>query len=153
MEIREAKQTDLPQILSVYKHAISQISSKQLTEQQLNVWALGANNTKKWTTRIEKDYFIIAEQANHIVGFAYFTQGNMLAGLYVQQSHKRQGIGAKLLRVMESRAISQGYNQIKANIVPSALPFFDDYFYEVEKKYRKHLKGVAFDMLGIYKNL
>ncbi len=153
VEIREADLNDLPEITELFRNTILHINSKYFTENQLAVWASGANNEKKWTARITKNYFIVAEENNTIIGFAYLTQGNYLDGIYVHKDHKRQGIGAKLLRVIESQVMMAGFKEIKSDVYKTALPFFDDYYYEVEKKQLKHLKGEVFESYIIYRTL
>ncbi|TYB76853.1 GNAT family N-acetyltransferase [Bizionia myxarmorum] len=153
IEIREAQIDDLSEITSLFRETILNLNSKHYTENQILAWASGADNTKKWTTRITKNYFIVAELHDQIVGFAYLTQGNYLEGLYVHKDHKRQGIGAKLLRVMESYVMMTGYKEIKSDIPKTALTFFDDYYYEVEKKQLKQIKSEMFDNYLIYKIL
>tara|TARA_R110002012_G_scaffold17930_4_gene66678 strand:+ start:49442 stop:49906 length:465 start_codon:yes stop_codon:yes gene_type:complete len=153
VEIREADLNDLPEITALFRNTILHINSKYFTENQLAVWASGANNEKKWTARITKNYFIVAEENNTIIGFAYLTQGNYLDGIYVHKDHKRQGIGAKLLRVIESQVMMAGFKEIKSDVYKTALPFFDDYYYEVEKKQLKHLKGEVFESYIIYRTL
>ncbi|WP_339632238.1 GNAT family N-acetyltransferase [Bizionia echini] len=153
IEIREANLTDLPEITALFRNTITHINAKHYTENQIAVWASGADNEKKWKARITKNYFIVAEQHNTIVGFAYLTQGNNLDGLFVHKDFQRQGIGAKLLRVIESQVIMTGYKEIKSDVSKTALPFFDDYYYEVEKKQLKHLKGEVFENYVIYKTL
>lgn len=152
-EIREAILDDLPEITALFRNTITHINSKHYNEEQINVWASGADNTKKWTARITKNYFLIAEQDNIIVGFAYLTQGNVIDGLYVHKDYQRQGIGAGLLSVIESKVIMAGFKEIKSDVSKTALPFFDDYYYEVEKKYTKYLKDVAFENYIIYRIL
>ncbi|WP_417238352.1 GNAT family N-acetyltransferase [Bizionia sp.] len=153
IEIREAVINDLPEITSLFRNTILHINSKHYTENQIAVWASGADNEKKWTARITKNYFIVAETNNTIVGFAYLTQGNYLDGLFVHKDYQRQGIGAKLLRVIESQVIMAGFKEIKSDVSKTALPFFDDYYYEVEKKQMKHLKGEVFENYIIYRTL
>ncbi|EGV42593.1 GNAT family N-acetyltransferase [Bizionia argentinensis JUB59] len=153
VEIREAIIDDLPEITELFRNTILHINSKHYSEEQLNVWASGADNTKKWTARITKNYFIVAELDGIIVGFAYITQGYYLDGIYVHKDYKRQGIGAKLLRVIESQVIMAGFKEIKSDVYKTALPFFDDYYYDVEKKQLKHLKTETFDNYIIFKTL
>lgn len=153
VEIREAVLNDLPEITSLFRDTIMHINSKHYTEEQIIAWASGADNEKKWTARITKNYFIVAELNNTIVGFAYVTQGYYLDGIYVHKDHLRQGIGAKLLRVIESQVIMAGFKEIKSDVFKTALPFFDDYYYEVEKKQLKHLKSEIFDNYIIYRTL
>ncbi|MGY0393100.1 GNAT family N-acetyltransferase [Bizionia sp. KMM 8389] len=152
-EIRTAVLEDIPEITALFRNTITHVNAKDYTENQITIWASAADKEKKWKARISKNYFIVAEENNTIVGFAYLTQGNYLDGLFVHKDFQRQGIGASLLRVIESQVIMSGFKEIKSDVSITALPFFDAYYYEVEKKRLKPLKGETFENYIIYKTL
>ena len=153
LEIREATLEDLPEITTIFRDTIRAINRKNYSDKQVEVWASGAEDTKKWQDRITKFYFLVAELNNQIVGFSYLMNGNYLDGLFVHKDFQRQTIASKLLRIMESRVSMNGYDVIKSDISITALPFFDSHFYEVEKKQRKSMKGMVFENYIIYKEL
>ena len=79
--------------------------------------------------------------------------GNFIEGLYVHKDYKRQGIGSKLLRIMESQAMMNDYDVIKSDINKTAVPFFDNRYFEVIKKHKKNYKGVIFENYLVEKDL
>ena len=153
LEIREATLEDLPEITTIFRDTIRAVNRKDYSDKQVEVWASGAEDTKKWQDRITKFYFLVAELNNQIVGFSYLKNGNYLDGLFVHKDFQRQTIASKLLRIMESRVSMHGYDVIKSDISITALPFFDSHFYEVEKKQKKSMKGMVFENYIIYKEL
>ena len=153
LEIREATLEDLPEITTIFRDTIRAVNRKDYSDKQVEVWASGAEDTKKWQDRITKLYFLVAEMNNQIVGFSYLMNGNYLDGLFVHKDFQRQTIASKLLRIMESRVSMNGYDVIKSDISITALPFFDSHFYEVEKKQKKSMKGMVFENYIIYKEL
>ncbi|WP_425077551.1 GNAT family N-acetyltransferase [Psychroserpens sp. S379A] len=153
LDFREATLDDLPEITAIFRDTIRTVNSQHYSEQQIEVWSSGADNLKKWTERINKFYFLVAELNHQIVGFSYLKNGNYLDGLFVHKDFQRQTIASKLLRIIESRVSMNGFDTIKSDVSITALPFFDSHFYEVEKKQKKSLKGLVFENYIVYKDL
>lgn len=153
IQIREATLEDIPYITTIFRDTITHVNSKDYSEKQIRVWASGALDVEKWEERIKNAYFIVAEYKDTIVGFAYLTKGNHFNGLFVHKDYLRRGIAAKLVRIIESRALSTGYEVIKSDISITALQFFEDQYYIVEKKQKKNYKGLAFENYIVYKEL
>lgn len=124
LKIRQATLEDIPEITSVFRDTIRAINSKDYSEKQIQVWASGANDLDKWEDRIKNNYFIVAENENRIVGFAYLKNDNYFDGLFVHKDYQRQGIAIKLMRIIESKVITNGYEIIKSDVSITALPFF-----------------------------
>lgn len=153
LKIRQAILEDIPEITSVFRDTIRTINSKDYSEKQIQVWASGANDLDKWEDRIKNNYFIVAENEDRIVGFAYLKNGNYFDGLFVHKEYQRQGIAIKLMRIIESKVITNGYEIIKSDVSITALPFFEDQYYIVEKKQKKSFKGLVYENYIVYKEL
>ncbi|WP_417860163.1 GNAT family N-acetyltransferase [Winogradskyella sediminis] len=153
VEIRPATQEDIPEITALFRATIPHVTSKHFSEKQMNVWASGADDIEAWEKRIQKLYFIVAQIDTTMVGFGYLKNGNFIEGLYVHKDYKRQGIGSKLLRIMESQAMMNDYDVLKSDINKTAIPFFDNRYFEVIKKHKKNYKGVIFENYLVEKNL
>lgn len=153
INIREAKLSDITDITSLYQDTIRTVNSKDYSEKQIDLWASQALDTDAWEYRINKDYFIVAEFRDELVGFAYLTKGNHFDGLFVHKDHLRKGIAIKLMRIIESKVIDNGYEIIKADASITALPFFEDQYYIVQKKGKKNYKGLAYENYMVYKML
>ena len=153
IQIRQATIEDLPEITTIFRDTIRAVNSKDYTENQIEVWSSGADDLEEWTDRLENLYFLVAEFKNQIAGFAYLKDGFNLDGIFVHKNFQRRTIGSKLLRIMESRASVNGFEVLKADISITAFDFFDSHYYDVEKKYKKNYKGLAFETYKIYKEL
>jgi putative acetyltransferase len=145
IEIRQATLEDLPEITSIFRATVIHINSKDYSEAQIKVWASGADDIDKWKERIHKFYFIVAEIDSQITGFAYLTNGNYFDGLFVHKDYQRQGIASKLMRIIESQVMMNGFEIIKSDVSITALPFFDNKYYNVIKKQKKSFKGLIFE--------
>lgn len=145
IEIRPATLEDIPEITSIFRNTITHINKKHYSEKQINAWASGADDIAEWEKRIQKLYFIVAEIDSNIVGFAYLKNGNYFDGLFVHKDMQRQGIGSKLLRIIESQVMMNDFEVLKSDVSKTALPFFDNKYFEIIKKQKKNYKGVVFE--------
>lgn len=153
IQIRPAVIDDIPEITSIFRNTITHVNSKHYSEKQITVWASGADNIDEWENRINKLYFIIAEIDNAVVGFAYLKNGNYLEGLFVHKDYQRQGVGSKLLRIMESQVMMNDFEVFKSDVSKTALPFFDNKYFNVIKKQKKNLKGVVLENYLVEKQM
>jgi putative acetyltransferase len=153
IDIRQAKIEDLPFITSIFRDTIIHINSKDYSDKQIRVWSSGANDVDKWEERIKNSYFIVAENRDNIVGFAYLIKGYYFDGLFVHKDFQHKGIGTHLLRIIESQVISEGFEIIKSDVSITALPFFENQFYDVDKKQMKNFKGMKFENYLVSKSL
>lgn len=153
IQIREATLEDIPFITSIFRDTITHVNSKHYSEKQIKVWASGASEIEKWEERIKNSYFIVAELNDTIVGFAYLSNGNCFDGLFIHKDYLRRGFGTKLMRIIESKAISTGYEIIKSDVSITALPLFENQYYIVERKQKKNYKGLSFENYIVYKEL
>jgi len=153
IEIRQSTSEDLPEITSIFRDTIIHVNSKDYSEKQIEVWASGADDIKKWEDRIKKFYFIVAVIENTIVGFAYLKNGNYFDGLFVHKDYQRLGIASKLMRIVESQVMMNGFEIIKSDVSKTALPFFDNKYYNVIKKQKKSFKGLVFENYIVEKEL
>ena len=153
IEIRQATGADLPEITTIFRDTISHVNSKDYSEAQIKVWTSGADDLKKWEERLHKFYFIVAEIENIIVGFAYLSNGNYFDGLFIHKDYQRQGVASKLMRIIESQVMMNGFEVIRSDVSITALPFFDNRYYNVIKKQKKSFKGMVFENYIVEKAL
>lgn len=153
IEIRQATIEDIPEITTLFRDTVRAVNSQHYSDKQIQTWSAGANDTQKWEERINKFYFLVAETNDTIVGFAYLKNGNYFDGLFVHKDFQRHGIASKLLRIIESKAMMDGYEEIKSDVSITALPFFENHYYDVIKKQKKVLNGITFENYIVSKAL
>lgn len=153
IEIRQATIEDVPEITTLFRDTVREVNSKDYSDKQIQTWSAGANDTEKWEERVNRFYFLVAETNDTIVGFAYLKNGNYFDGLFVHKDYQRQGIASKLLRIIESKVMMDGFAEIKSDVSITALPFFEDHYYDVIKKQKKVLKGMSFENYIVSKTL
>lgn len=153
IQVREANLDDIPYITSLFRDTIVHINSKDYSDKQITVWSSAANDIDTWEDRINNSYFLVAEIRDEIVGFAYLTKGYYFDGLFVHKDYQHKGIGSHLMRVIESKVISEGFEVIKSDISITALEFFENHYYDVDKKQLKNFKGMNFQNYLVSKKL
>ncbi len=153
IEIRQASVEDLTEVTSIFRDTILHVNSKDYSEKHIKVWASGADDIENWKERIHKFYFIVAEIENVVVGFAYLTKGNYFDGLFIHKDYQRLGIASKLMRIIESQVMMNGFKIITSDVSITALPFFDNKYYNVIKKQKKSFKGLVFENYCVEKDL
>lgn len=153
-QIRKATVEDLPFISTIFRDTVQHINSRDYNEDQIRLWASKADELSDWEDRIENSYFVLVIYKNKtIVGFANLINGNYLEHLYVHKDFQRRGVATYLIRIIESNVISEGYEVIKSDITKTALLFFENQYYDVQKKGMKSYKGLAFENYIVTKNL
>jgi len=153
ISIRQATAEDVPEITSLFRNTVTHINAKHYNEKQITVWASVANETDTWLERISECYFIVAENNTEIIGFAYLKKGYYLDGLFVHKDYQRQGVASSLLRTMESQVMVEDYPEIRSDVSKTALPFFENKYYDIIKKQKKSFKGLVFENYIVKKTL
>lgn len=123
--IRRAQQSDITEILSLFVDTIQHTCKDDYQEEQIQVWTSSAQNIEKWLTRINNQYFILAEINGSLVGFASMENEKYLDVLYVHKDHLRQGIARQLYENIKKKSLESGSTQLTAHVSKTARPFFE----------------------------
>jgi putative acetyltransferase len=153
LAIRQATEADLPEITALFRNTVTAVNTKHYNAKQIEIWASVANETSKWLERIAEHYFIVAENDTEIVGFAYLKNGYYLDGLFAHKDYLRQGVASALLRTIESQVMVEDFPEIRSDVSITALPFFENKYYEIVKKQKKNFKGMVFQNYIVKKTL
>ncbi|GAB2640045.1 GNAT family N-acetyltransferase [Emticicia sediminis] len=151
MTIRKATIADNQAITQLFYKTITSINVKDYDAQQIETWASSAENKDFWQEQIEKQYFIIAENDEYLLGFASLTVDGYLDLMYVHKNHQKQGIASALLENILIEANRLNLTKIWTDASITAKPFFLNKGFVIEKIYTKISKGVAFEntILGL----
>ncbi len=142
--LRTADEKDIPAIIELYQGTVRNVNSFDYTPEQTSVWASGAENTERWKTAVNEQYFVIAEIDGSIAGFGSIAPDGYLDFLYVHKDHQREGIGTALLSEIEEKAIGQNNSQIYSHVSSTAKGLFDRMGYIHKEDIRDIYKGVLF---------
>lgn len=145
MTIRKATVADTEAITQLFYETIITINVKDYDAQQIEVWASSAEYKGFWREQIEKQYFIIAENDEYLLGFASLTVDGYLDFMYVHNKHQNQGVASALLEKILTEANQLNLTKIWTDASITARPFFLNKGFVIEKIYTKISRGVAFE--------
>ena len=143
MKIREANRADLVNILDLFENTIRAINRKDYTNAQIEVWA-NAKNKKIWESKIEEQFFYVAEINNEIVGFSSIDSQGYLDFMYVHMDYQARGVASQLLKKIEEKSRNLRIEELWASVSITAQPFFVKKGFEKTKDEIKQVRGVEF---------
>lgn len=140
--IRQAKQNDLAAIQALFVDTIEAVCCYDYSPEQIAVWTSSIENTKRWTDKLMKQYFLIAEIDNKIVGFASLENNIYFDFIYVHKDYQRQGIADNLYSEILAKAIKHGTILLTSDVSITARPFFEKRGFKVIAEQKNDIKGV-----------
>lgn len=121
-----------------FYNTVHTINAKDYTREQLDVWATGQADLKKWNQSLQAHFSVVAVEDAIMVGFGDIDQTGYLDRLYVHSGYQRKGIATALCDRLES--------VIQKNIVThasiTARPFFEKRGYHVVKEQQVERQGI-----------
>ena len=106
---RSAILQDMPVIQDLFVKSITSICNKDYTISQIEVWCSSIKNMARWEKSIQEDYFLVAQQAAHFIGFASLHNFFYIDFLYIHPDYQGQGVAGYLLKLLEKEGHSQSY--------------------------------------------
>jgi len=140
--IRRANLNDLPEIQELFVETIETVCRIDYSPEQIAVWISSIENTKRWTDKLMKQYFLIAETDNKIIGFASLENNEYVDFMYIHKDFQRQGIADKLYSKLEARAIKHGTALLTSDVSITAAPFFMKKGFKIKAEQKNDIKGV-----------
>lgn len=153
IKIRKAHLSDLAQIRQMFFEVITKVASKDYSEAEINVWASGAKDEKRWERKFLEQEFFVAEDGNLIIGFTSLLNKYYIDHLYVSHLHQGMGVASLLLSYVEQIAIKYGVTVLKSDVSITARPFFEKKGYVVTKKNEILHKGETLINFDVVKEL
>jgi putative acetyltransferase len=151
--LRPANTNEVETITTLFRSTIETVNSKDYLPQQINAWASGADDKRRWLQMIEEQFFYVAELNNQITGFASVTKDGYIDVLYVHKNFQGKGIASQLLKKLEQKAFELDLPKIYTDSSITAKPFFLSKGFAIEKEYIKAYGGVEFRNTIMYKFL
>lgn len=138
MFIREYHPSDGKELIELFYNTVHTVNAKDYTKEQLDVWATGKEELKKWSQSLQEHISIVAVDGDIIVGFGDIDQTGYLDRLYVHFQHQGKGIATAICQRLESSV--QGNIVTHASI--TAKPFFEKRGYKVVKEQQVERQGI-----------
>lgn len=134
LNLRQATFDDIQSVKDLFKGSIFNICSKDYSPEQISAWGKRGENDNVWRTRIQDQYFLIAELNQTIIGCVSLTTENYVDVMFVHYNHQGKGIASLLLRAIENRATYSYDNIISVDASITAKLFFKKKGYQVVKE-------------------
>lgn len=138
MFIRAYQPSDCKELTELFYNTVHTVNAKDYTKEQLDVWATGQADLKKWNQSLLEHFSIVAIDDGIIVGFGDIDKTGYLDCLFVHYGYQRQGIATAVCNRLES--------EVQGNIVThasvTARPFFEKRGYKVVKEQQAERQGI-----------
>lgn len=150
--IRHGQLSDMTEFQKLFVDTIVEICKTDYDNKQIEAWISDTkNNTngKLWQDILTKQFVLVAQQDNKIVGFATLENGNYIDLFYVHKDYQRQGIANKLYIDIETEVKRQGRTILTADVSKTARPFFEKQNFLVVKEQvvsRKNVNLINYKM-------
>ncbi|MHA7830073.1 MAG: GNAT family N-acetyltransferase [Flagellimonas sp.] len=135
--IRKGEISDLIELQKLFLDTITEICKADYNDNQVEAWISDTKsntNRQRWVDTLTKQFVLVAQIDNEIIGFIALDNGNYIDFLYVHKNHQRQGIADSLYKKVENEARRQKQTILTANVSKTARPFFEKVGFEVVKK-------------------
>ena len=136
MEIREYREEDQAEILSLFYETVHTVNAKDYKEKQLDAWAPQDNDYEHLNAALRNNLTLIAIEDGKITGFADIDENGYLDHLFVHKDYQRRGIASALCSRME-----EGFKRIETHASITARPFFEKRGYVVVKAQDVEIRG------------
>ncbi len=123
--LRQARQEDIDDIGNLFQESIMEINKSDYSTEQLEVWTSRSGEKSWWQDRLNMEYFLLAYEADELVGFGSIYRSGYLNLLYVHKDHQRKGIARAIYQALEDRVTSFGVDNLKTEATITARPFFE----------------------------
>ena len=121
MMIREYQTADCKELADLFYNTVHTVNAKDYTKEQLDVWATGKVDSKKWNQLFQEHFSIVAVENDMIVGFGDIDKTGYLDHLFIHSDYQGKGIATGICNRLEQAV--QGNIVTHASI--TARPFFE----------------------------
>ena len=102
MIIRRYQSSDCKELTELFNNTVHTVNAKDYTKEQLDVWATGQVDLKKWNQSLQEHFSIVAVDDGIIVGFGDIDKTGYLDHLYVHSDYQGKGIATVICNQLEA---------------------------------------------------
>lgn len=140
--VRKGQIDDLNEMQKLFVETILTVCKNDYNEQQIKVWTSGVENKQRWQDILTKQFVLIAQHENKIIGFATLDNGSYVDFLYVHKDYQRQGVAQQLLDDIETEARRLKQTGLTSDVSKTARSFFEKNKFNVLTEQIVNKKGV-----------
>ena len=134
--MREYREEDQAEILSLFYETVHTVNAKDYNEKQLDAWAPQDNDYEHLNAALRNNLTLLAIEDGKITGFADIDENGYLDHLFVHKDYQRRGIASALCSRME-----EGFKRIETHASITARLFFEKRGYVVVKAQDVEIRG------------
>ncbi|MCW5920294.1 GNAT family N-acetyltransferase [Arcticibacter sp. MXS-1] len=150
---RKGQLDDLKEMQKLFVDTITAICKTDYDSDQILAWISGVHNKQRWDDILTKQFVLVAQHADKIVGFATLDSGNYIDLFYVHKDHQRQGIAQRLLDEIETEAKRLKQTTLTSDVSITARPFFEKNDFNVLREQTVQVKNVSMTNYKMTKHL
>lgn len=140
MNTRLYKPEDCRKLIELFYDTVHCVNLKDYTPEQLDAWATGDENPKRWNDSFLEHYTVVAEENGEPVGFGDIDESGYLDRLYVHKDYQGRGIATAICDELEKAV---GMMRVITHASITAKPFFLGRGYRTVKEQQVIRNGVA----------
>ncbi|MEQ8517980.1 MAG: GNAT family N-acetyltransferase [Cytophagales bacterium] len=140
--IRTVNLEDIQFLQKLFIETIESSCKNDYTPEQIKAWTSTAENIDRWNSMVEKQFSLIAQLNNKILGFASLQNDNYVDFLYVHKDFLRNGIANVLYDNLKKESTEKGCQKMSSDVSKTARPFFESKGFKVVRENKKLIKGV-----------
>ena len=140
MIIREYKSSDCEALTELFYDTVHFINCRDYTQEQIDVWATGEVDLKKWNASLLEHDSLVAMEDGLIVGFGDIDRTGYLDRLYVHKDYQGRGVATAICEKLEN---SVNVKKIVTHASITAKPFFEKRGYVSVKEQEVFRQGIS----------
>lgn len=150
---RQANKQDINSVRHLFNASIKAISKEHYSEAEKLEWAKTTENLTRWEEAIRNQYFLLAFDAEELVGFISLEDNAYIDFIYVHPRVLGQGIAKALYHKIEEQAIQQHTSELNSHVSKAALGFFQKNGFQVLQENLNERNGEILVNYSVVKKL
>ncbi len=153
LSFRTAHTADLHEMQQLFVDTVTNVCSKDYTEEQIQVWTSGVADNRRWLDRFDEQFVLLATIDDQIVGFGTIKDANYIDMFFVHKDFQGMGVAREIYRRLEDKAHELKSDYITSDVSITAKPFFEKRGFVVVQEQKVERMGVELGNYGMRKKL
>ena len=141
MLIRLFQKQDSEQIAHIFHDTIHEINIRDYSPEQVNAWAADDLHIDDWAISCAKKFTYVAEESGKILGFGQLEADGHIDRFFCHKDYQRCGVGTRLYRAIEARAIELKIHRLFVEVSITALAFFKSRGFGIVTEQQVNVRG------------
>ena len=141
MLIRLFQKQDSEQIAHIFHDTIHEINIRDYSLEQLKAWAPDDLHIDDWSISCTKKFTYVADESGKILGFGQLETDGHIDCFFCHRDYQRCGVGTRLYRAIEAKAIALKINRLFVEVSITALAFFKSRGFRIVKEQQVSVRG------------